>query len=242
VANKVYDGTTAATLSSGTLSGIIGSDSVTLTQAGAFASANAGTGVAVNASDSLGGTAAGNYMLTQPTGLSANITPATLTYVASPNSTTAGTLASGLSGSVTGFVAGQTLADSTSGTEVWTTNATTASAPGTYAIDGGGLTAGNYVFTQAAGNATALTVGPAITPPPPPPPPPVVASTTPSSVAWIESTVLGSSGDGTSSTFSPPDIWGGFSQPSDSTTDLGGGKLHIENGGIKLPDNAPGAH
>ena len=117
VANKVYDGTTAATLSSGALSGIIGSDSVTLTQSGAFASANAGTGVAVNAADSLGGTAAGNYTLTQPTGLSANITPATLTYVASPNSTTAGTLASGLSGSVTGFVAGQTLANSTSGTE-----------------------------------------------------------------------------------------------------------------------------
>ncbi len=42
VGNKVYDGTTAAILTGGTLSGVIGTDSVTLTQAGAFASANAG--------------------------------------------------------------------------------------------------------------------------------------------------------------------------------------------------------
>jgi hypothetical protein len=137
---------------------------------------------------------------------------------------------------VNGFVTGDTLVNSTSGTELWTTNATVASAPGSYAIDGGGLTSGNYVFTQAAGNATALTVGPAIAPPP------AVAFTTPSSVAWLESTVLGDSGNGTSATFNPPNIWGGFSQTSESTTDLGGGKLHIENGGVRLPDSPPGAH
>jgi filamentous hemagglutinin family protein len=236
VANKVYDGTTAASLSGGTLSGLIGSDSVSLTQAGAFTSPNAGTGVAVNASDTLSGVSASNYTIAQPTGLTANITPATLTYVALPDSTTAGKPASGLSGAVNGFVTGDTLVNSTSGTELWTTNATVASAPGSYAIDGGGLTSGNYVFTQAAGNATALTVGPAITPPP------AVAFTTPSSVAWLESTVLGDSGNGTSATFNPPNIWGGFSQTSESTTDLGGGKLYIENGGVRLPDSPPGAH
>jgi filamentous hemagglutinin family protein len=239
VASKVYDGTTTASLSGGTLSGLIGSDSVSLTQAGAFTSPNAGTGVAVNASDTLSGVSASNYIVAQPTGLTGNITPATLTYVALPDSTTAGKPASGLSGAVNGFVTGDTLANSTSGTEIWTTNSTVASAPGSYAIDGGGLTAGNYVFTQAAGNATALTVGPAITPPPPPP---AVAFTTPASVAWLESTVLGDSGNGTSATFNPPNIWGGFSQTSESTTDLGGGNLHIENGGVRLPDSPPGAH
>ncbi len=95
VANKVYDGTTTASLSGGTLSGLVGSDSVTLTQSGAFASANAGNGVAVNAADSLSGVSASNYTLTEPTGLTANITPATLTYVALPNTTTVGKPASG---------------------------------------------------------------------------------------------------------------------------------------------------
>ena len=78
-ANKVYDGSTAATLSGGTLVGVIGSDSVTLTQAGNFVTANAGSGIAVTAADTLSGAAAGNYMLTQPNGLSANITQAPLT-------------------------------------------------------------------------------------------------------------------------------------------------------------------
>ncbi|MDE1989871.1 MAG: hypothetical protein KGI82_05325, partial [Betaproteobacteria bacterium] len=79
VANKAYDGTTAATLSSGTLSGVVTGDTVTLNQAGSFASKNAGPAIAVTAADTLGGTDAGNYTLTQPTGLTANITPATLT-------------------------------------------------------------------------------------------------------------------------------------------------------------------
>jgi hypothetical protein len=45
----------------------------------------------------------------------------------------------------------------------FTTGATGASNVGSYAVDGGGLTAdnGNYVFVQAAGNASVLTVRPA---------------------------------------------------------------------------------
>ena len=64
---------------------------------------------------------------------------------------------------MTGFVNGQTLADATTGTLSFTTTATATSNVGTYAINGSGLTAdnGNYVFVQAAGNATALTVNPA---------------------------------------------------------------------------------
>jgi hypothetical protein len=270
VANKVYDGTTTATLTGGTLSGVIGSDSVALTQAGAFASANAGTGIAVNASDTLSGAGASNYTLTQPTGLTANITPAILTYVALLNSTSSGKLASGLSGTVSGFVAGDTLANSTSGAEVWTTNATVLSPPGSYAIDGGGLSSGNYVFTQAPGNATALTVG--------------AAPITPPSVAWVESTVLvapgnsapsvsnsslgsstlsvssaphdgpapattgsvADSGSGTggndSGNSGTPGKSGGYVQVSESTPDFAGGKLHIEGGGVRLPDDPPGAH
>lgn len=56
-----------------------------------------------------------------------------------------------------------------SGSPVWTTPATTGSPAGSYAIDGGGLTATNYVFIEAPGNASALTLqasGP-VTPPGP---------------------------------------------------------------------------
>ena len=40
------------------------------------------------AQDSLGGNGAANYTLTQPTGLAANITPASLTLTASANTKT----------------------------------------------------------------------------------------------------------------------------------------------------------
>ncbi|MEJ0037762.1 MAG: YDG domain-containing protein [Gammaproteobacteria bacterium] len=73
-ADKEYDGTTSATLSGGTLSGVIANDMVTLTEAGAFASAAVASNVAVTTSDSIAGAAAENYSLTQPTGLTANIT------------------------------------------------------------------------------------------------------------------------------------------------------------------------
>lgn len=74
--DKVYDGTVTATITGGTLVGIISPDVVTISGGGTFASANAGTGIAVTASLTLGGTQAGNYTLTQPTGLMADITKA----------------------------------------------------------------------------------------------------------------------------------------------------------------------
>jgi filamentous hemagglutinin family protein len=159
-ASKVYDGTTAATLKGGTLVGLVSGDSVTLSQAGSFASKNVGNNIAVTASDSISGASAGNYILTQPNGLSANITPATLTYVAAPFNTMVGEPITGLTGSVTGFVGNDSQANSTTGNLAWSTTATSSSQPGQYPIDGGGLSAANYVFVEAQGNATALTLQP----------------------------------------------------------------------------------
>jgi hypothetical protein len=79
VANKVYDGGLVATLSGGSLVGIINSDAVSLVQAGSFASKNVANGIAITAADSLTGVNASNYSLTQPTGLTANITPKSIT-------------------------------------------------------------------------------------------------------------------------------------------------------------------
>ena len=79
VSGKTYDGTNTATLLTGVLVGVVGSENVTLTQAGTFTSINAGTGIAVNAGDSISGPAASNYTLSQPTGLIGTITPKALT-------------------------------------------------------------------------------------------------------------------------------------------------------------------
>lgn len=80
--SRVYDGTTAATLSGGLLSGVIGSDAVVLSTAsaaGTFADKNVGSAKPVTASGyALSGAAAGNYYIVQPTGLTASITPFTL--------------------------------------------------------------------------------------------------------------------------------------------------------------------
>jgi endonuclease YncB( thermonuclease family) len=78
--NKPFDGNTAATIT-GTLTGVVSGDTVTLVGTGVFASAVQGTGIPVTSTATLAGTDAGNYTLTQPTGLTANITqPAILMW------------------------------------------------------------------------------------------------------------------------------------------------------------------
>ncbi len=89
--NKVYDGTTAATINSGgaTLSGVLGNDNVTLASgaaSGQFITPAAGTNLQVVASGfTVGGAQAGNYTVSQPSNLIANITPAPLSVVISGN-------------------------------------------------------------------------------------------------------------------------------------------------------------
>ena len=120
VSNKIYDGTTTATLT-GTLSGVVSIDAanVTLVPAGTFSQSNVGTGLAVTAADTLVGGAAGNYTLTQPTGLTANITPKALTVSGSVvndkvyDGMTAATLSSG---SLVGVVSGDNVSLNQAGT------------------------------------------------------------------------------------------------------------------------------
>jgi hypothetical protein len=93
VSDKVYDGTTAATLAPGaSLSGLVAGDTVGLSTAGAtavFDSRNVGTSKPVTVSGLLlDGADAANYQLAMPTGLAASITPRSLTIVATPNTKT----------------------------------------------------------------------------------------------------------------------------------------------------------
>jgi hypothetical protein len=152
-ASKVYDAGTAAQVS-GSLTGVLGSDAVSAGFSGQFASANVGNAITVNWLATLGGADAANYTLVGGTA-SASITPATLTYVAAVTQGTAGSLPL-LGGSVTGFLGSDTLASATSGVLGWQTSATALSPAGSYAVQGFGLSASNYQFAQAAGNASAL--------------------------------------------------------------------------------------
>ncbi|HPJ46171.1 MAG TPA: MBG domain-containing protein, partial [Tenuifilaceae bacterium] len=81
VADKVYDGTTNATISGATLVGTVGNDVVTLGNAttGTFAQKSVGTDIAVTTAMTISGTDASNYTITQPSGLQADITTKELT-------------------------------------------------------------------------------------------------------------------------------------------------------------------
>jgi hypothetical protein len=79
VTTKVYDATTTASVSGGSLVGVQGADVLTLSQSGSFADKNAGTGKAVTILDSISGADRSNYNLIQPTNVTGDITPASLT-------------------------------------------------------------------------------------------------------------------------------------------------------------------
>jgi filamentous hemagglutinin family protein len=82
--NKVYDGTTAATINtaSAVYSGLVAGDVVTANVSGLFADKNVANGKTVTLNSSFTGTDAGNYTIAQLAGLTANITPASLTVSA----------------------------------------------------------------------------------------------------------------------------------------------------------------
>jgi hypothetical protein len=98
VTTKTYDGTTAATIT-GTLSGKVGADTVTFIGTGSFNNATVGTEKPVTAAITLGGAQAARYTMTQPEGLTGEITQATATISEAPTATT--------------ITSGQALSDST---------------------------------------------------------------------------------------------------------------------------------
>jgi hypothetical protein len=83
--NRVYDGTRTDALSGSTLSGVFGKDDVVLgnDSIGLFADKNVGNGKPVSTAMSISGGDAGNYILLQPTGLIADITPLPIQVIAS---------------------------------------------------------------------------------------------------------------------------------------------------------------
>ncbi|RME69350.1 MAG: hypothetical protein D6781_08780, partial [Verrucomicrobia bacterium] len=165
-ADKVYDGTTAATISTSgaTLVGVVSGDSVTLDTSmatGSFASKTVGSGKTVTISGvSFGGPDAGNYVLS-PVTTTASITPAPLSVTGVTaldrdyDGTTAATL--DLSGaSLVGVVSGDTVVLDTSGASGSFADKTAgANKPVTITgITISGADAGNYALTQPSATAT----------------------------------------------------------------------------------------
>ncbi|MDC8756174.1 YDG domain-containing protein [Janthinobacterium fluminis] len=171
VANKVYDGTTAAALSMGVLQGVLGGDVglVSLIESGFFASKNVGNNIAVTATDTLSGAAAGNYTLVQPTGLTANITPATISSVSGITAgnkvydgLTAAVLSSGAA-VFNGMVAGDSLSVTGASGVFADKNAGAGKSVGISGITLAGIDAGNYILSSGAASATATITPKALT-------------------------------------------------------------------------------
>ncbi|WP_323144252.1 YDG domain-containing protein [Massilia phyllosphaerae] len=158
VADKVYDGTSAATLSGSASVTPIRADEVSLSGSGSaiFADKNAGSGKAVNVSGySLSGADAGNYRLLQVGGLSANIGKADLAVsgVTANNKVYDGTAAATLSGSATvNVIGGDSVTVSGTGTGAFADkNAGTGKTVTVSGLTLSGADAGNYNIVQPAG-------------------------------------------------------------------------------------------
>ncbi|MFO0967351.1 MAG: MBG domain-containing protein [Gemmataceae bacterium] len=154
---------------SGSVSGFVNGDTLGSATTGTLAFATTATTASNVGSYAITGSGLtannGNYTFAQASGnaTALTVTAATLAYVANSATKIYGDAIPTLSGSVTGLVNGDTLSGVTTGTATFSTTATAASNVGNYAITGSGLTltSSNYVFGQAAGNATALTINPA---------------------------------------------------------------------------------
>jgi hypothetical protein len=168
--DKTYDGTTTATLNSGsaTLSGVISGDTVTFSGgAGAFDTSAAGSGKTVTITGiTLGGGDAGNYTLTQPSATAA-ITAKGLTVagVTASNKTYDGGVSATLGGtaSLSGVIGGDTGNITLTGTATGTFATKAVGTGKTVSIAGYSLTgsaAGNYTLTQptTTANITAKSI------------------------------------------------------------------------------------
>ncbi|MEI7781613.1 MAG: YDG domain-containing protein, partial [Planctomycetota bacterium] len=160
--SKTYDGTTAATITGSTLVGVVGGETVTVGGGGLFASRTVGVAKAVTAQLVLGGAAAGNYTLTQPTGLTADITAKqlTLTGAAAQNKTYDGTTAATITGTLSGVVTGDSVAYVGSGTFASANRGTAiAVTPNLSIYSPTGASSTNYTIAQPAGLTANITIG-----------------------------------------------------------------------------------
>jgi subtilase family serine protease len=158
--NKIYDGTTSATIATRSLTGVLGSDAVTLAGGSAtFNSKDVASATTVTATGlSLSGAQAGDYTLSNPTETaSATITPLSITGSITANSKTYdGTTATTLATRMLNGVLGSDVVTLTGGSATFNSkdvaSATTVTATG---LSLSGAQAGDYSLSNPAESASA---------------------------------------------------------------------------------------
>jgi len=157
--NKPYDTNSSATVTPGSLVGVVNVGEVTLTTGkitGVFAdgtSANGKTVTLTVAADPLGGAKAANYTLTTPTNPTANITKVTINVTAQGQSVVLGANLTTLTYLVASLVGADT-GDPFTGITCSTNYVTTDSAGTSRTITCSGGTATNYVPSHISGSVT----------------------------------------------------------------------------------------
>ena len=152
--DKTYDGLTNAATSGGSLTGVLGGDTVNLGAVGSFVDPNAGTGKTVNLSYLLGGASAGNYSLTTTSGTTtATINPAPLSMTATSASKLLTETDPTFTASYNGFVNGETAAVLTNPTVTRSNVGTEAAATYTGVLVPS-ATSNNYAITPVNGDFT----------------------------------------------------------------------------------------
>ena len=159
--NKTYDGTTAATLlNTGRLQGLIGTQTLVLTEAGVFSSANAGTTVSITMRDAIAdganGGLASNYSLTQPTNVTADIAKAPLGITVSGTYTGSTTIVP-TAFTKTGLVNSETITTLSAATLNDANVATANNYVKSIEIGSGTASINNYAITQNYNNLTGPT-------------------------------------------------------------------------------------
>ncbi|MCB2194259.1 MAG: BspA family leucine-rich repeat surface protein [Bacteroidetes bacterium] len=152
--DKVYDGTTHAEIIDASLIGTISGDDIFLNETvGSFSDKNVGTNKTVTPAITITGTDVGNYRLTQPTGITADITSKELIIYGAiaSDKTYDGTINADITGaSLTGIISGDDVSlDESVG--YFSNNIVGINKPVTPAITIAGTDAGNYSLTQPTG-------------------------------------------------------------------------------------------
>ncbi|WP_430438386.1 YDG domain-containing protein [Neorhodopirellula lusitana] len=159
--DKVYDGTTLATLSGTATVAAIGVDDVEVNGSAiaSFDNKNVGTSKSIIVNGlTLNGDDANNYSINQPTGLTADITPAPLTVTANNDAkfVTQDDPAGFAGASYTGFVAGESTTDLTGSLSIMRSKIGTDEFAGSYfnSLVASGLSSTNYDISFVPGDFT----------------------------------------------------------------------------------------
>jgi hypothetical protein len=157
VNNKSYDGTATATIASRTLTGVLGSDVVSLSGGTAlFSDKDVGSGKSVFVTDlALSGADSGNYTANDSTTASANITAAPLIGQVDDKQRAYGQTNPLFTVTYTGFVNSEG-PNILNGQFIGSTTATINSPVGNYAITGSGQSSMNYSIVYLNGTLTVL--------------------------------------------------------------------------------------